>query len=44
MRAIRLNQPGGLDKLELVEVDMVEPQCGEIPCGQKNKNLVSSNI
>ena len=30
MRAIRLKKPGGLDKLELLELDMVEPQCGEI--------------
>jgi len=30
MRAIRLASPGGLDKLELVEIDTVKPQCGEI--------------
>mgnify|MGYP006093968047 CR=1 FL=1 len=30
MRAIRLRKPGGLDKLELVELDIVEPQSGEI--------------
>ncbi|MEH6585532.1 MAG: NAD(P)-dependent alcohol dehydrogenase [Halioglobus sp.] len=30
MRAIRLSKPGGLDKLELVELDMVEPQYGEV--------------
>lgn len=30
MRAIRLKKPGGLDKLQLVTIDMVEPQYGEI--------------
>lgn len=30
MRAIRLRKPGGLDKLELVELDIVDPQSGEI--------------
>ena len=30
MRAIKLAKPGGLDKLELVELDVVEPQFGEI--------------
>ena len=30
MRAIKLANPGGLDKLELVEIEPVEPQCGEI--------------
>jgi len=30
VRAIRLASPGGLDKLGLVEIDAVEPQCGEI--------------
>ena len=30
MRAIRLKKPGGLDKLELAELGVVEPQCGEI--------------
>lgn len=30
MRAIRLRKPGGLDKLELVELDIVEPKSGEI--------------
>ena len=30
MRAIRLSKPGGLDKLELVALDIVEPQHGEI--------------
>ena len=30
MRAIKLASPGGLDKLELVEVEAVEPQSGEI--------------
>ncbi|MEH6581207.1 MAG: NAD(P)-dependent alcohol dehydrogenase [Halioglobus sp.] len=30
MRAIRLANPGGLDKLALVEIEAVEPTCGEI--------------
>jgi NADPH:quinone reductase-like Zn-dependent oxidoreductase len=30
VRAIRLASPGGLDKLELVEINEVEPQFGEI--------------
>ncbi|MEH6571354.1 MAG: NAD(P)-dependent alcohol dehydrogenase [Halioglobus sp.] len=30
MRAIKLTNPGGLDNLELVEIEPVEPQCGEI--------------
>lgn len=30
MRAIRVKNPGGLDNLELVEIEAVEPQCGEI--------------
>lgn len=30
MRAIKLKTPGGLEKLELVEIDAVQPQCGEI--------------
>ena len=30
MRAIRLNKPGGLEELELVDIEIVEPQCGEI--------------
>ena len=30
MRAIKLASPGGLDKLELVEIDAVEPGSGEI--------------
>jgi NADPH:quinone reductase-like Zn-dependent oxidoreductase len=30
VRAIKLNKPGGLDNLELVEIGIVEPQCGEI--------------
>ena len=30
MRAIKLNKPGGLEELELVDIEMVEPQCGEI--------------
>lgn len=30
MRAIKLASPGGLDKLEVVDIDAVEPQCGEI--------------
>ena len=30
MRAIKLANPGGLDKLELVEIEPVEPQRGEI--------------
>jgi NADPH:quinone reductase-like Zn-dependent oxidoreductase len=30
MRAIKLKNPGGLDNLELTDIDIVEPQCGEI--------------
>jgi NADPH:quinone reductase-like Zn-dependent oxidoreductase len=30
VRAIKLKKPGGLDNLELVEIEPVEPQCGEI--------------
>jgi NADPH:quinone reductase-like Zn-dependent oxidoreductase len=30
VRAIRLNKPGGLEELELVDIEIVEPQCGEI--------------
>ena len=30
MRAIKLASPGGLDRLELVDIDPVEPLCGEI--------------
>ena len=30
MRAIKLKKPGGLDNLELVEIEAVEPQWGEI--------------
>jgi NADPH:quinone reductase-like Zn-dependent oxidoreductase len=30
VRAIRVKNPGGLDNLELVEIEAVEPQCGEI--------------
>lgn len=30
MRAIKLKKPGGLDNLELVDIDIVEPQHGEI--------------
>ena len=30
MRAIRVKKPGGLDNLELVEIEALEPQCGEI--------------
>ena len=30
MRAIKLKAPGGLDNLELVEIEAVEPECGEI--------------
>ncbi len=30
MRAIKVKKPGGLDNLELVEIEPVEPQCGEI--------------
>jgi len=30
MRAIKLKAPGGLENLELVEIEAVEPECGEI--------------
>jgi NADPH:quinone reductase-like Zn-dependent oxidoreductase len=30
VRAIKLSKPGGLDNLKLVDIDMVEPQHGEI--------------
>jgi NADPH:quinone reductase-like Zn-dependent oxidoreductase len=30
VRAIRLNKPGGLEELELVDIEIVEPQCGEV--------------
>ena len=30
MRAIKLTKPGGLDNLKLAEIEVVEPQCGEI--------------
>jgi NADPH:quinone reductase-like Zn-dependent oxidoreductase len=30
VRAIKLASPGGLDNLKLVEIEAVEPQCGEI--------------
>ena len=30
MRAIKLKAPGGLDNLELVAIEPVEPECGEI--------------
>jgi NADPH:quinone reductase-like Zn-dependent oxidoreductase len=30
VRAIKVKKPGGLDNLELAEIEPVEPQCGEI--------------
>jgi NADPH:quinone reductase-like Zn-dependent oxidoreductase len=30
VRAIKLTKPGGLDNLKLAEIEVVEPQCGEI--------------
>ncbi|MCL4104345.1 UNVERIFIED_CONTAM: hypothetical protein GTU68_047307, partial [Idotea baltica] len=30
VRAIKLSKPGGLDNLQLVEIEPTEPQCGEI--------------
>ena len=30
MRAIKLKKPGGLDKLEIANVDVIEPKPGEI--------------
>ena len=30
MRAIKLTKPGGLDNLKLADIEVAEPQCGEI--------------
>ncbi len=30
MRAIRVKKPGGLDNLQLVDIEPTEPQCGEV--------------
>ena len=30
VRAIKLTKPGGLDNLKLADIEVAEPQCGEI--------------
>lgn len=39
MRAMKLNKPGGLDNLELVEIDAVEPGVGEIRVRNRASSL-----